>query len=403
MIGFTNFLIMEINAETGKSLFNSTELFEHIGPGKEIEYSLRFKDKDLYCKKYQNCTAEELLYEDEKENYGEVSISFILSVLSCLITFFNGESFSSDSKRIKFLSPGRISLELRPIDAVTCLCKRKGSFDTLNFLFCYKATIFNIQTLLSIFSFIIFIFSLFLFIIWKNYFYPQTIFTSGYILLPPLLISIYSFLLGICCENCCCKNRTPNCKKCCVIIALIVTFIGFLGEIIGFPLIVGSMNGKIKYRIDCDNYNKYELIYENLYETICFEDSINKYLFVTMKGSSKDRVVLIFIIVLIEIILTFYLIVLMINYINRSIPEVGFKNRIYDAIMFFIDQTGEKINADDIKIESEIIKFTGNKGGKEVNYEKKVYKRIILSNQNQVPVSETNHINNINHIIYINN
>ena len=163
------------------------------------------------------------------------------------------------------------------------------------------------------------------------------------------------------------------------------------------------MNGKIKYRTDCNSYNKYELIYENLYETICFEDSYNKYLFVTMKGSSKDRVVLIFIIVLIEIILTFYLIVLMINYINRSIPEFGFKNKIYDAIMFFIDQTGEKINADDIKIESEIIKFTGNKGGKEVNYEKKVYKRIILPNQNQVPVSETNQINNINHIIYINN
>ena len=122
-----------------------------------------------------------------------------------------------------------------------------------------------------------------------------------------------------------------------------------------------------------------------------------------MKGSSKDKVVLIFIIVLIEIILTFYLIVLMINYINRSIPEFGFKNKIYDAIMFFIDQTGEKINADDIKIESEIIKFTGNKGGKEVNYEKKVYKRIILPNQNQVPVSESNHINNINHIMYINN
>ena len=85
----------------------------------------------------------------------------------------------------------------------------------------------------------------------------------------------------------------------------------------------------------------------------------------------------------------------MINYINRAIPEFCFKNRIYDAVMFFIEQSGEKINADDIKIESEIIKFTGNKRGKEIIYEKKIYKRII--SLNQVPVSE------IHPIIYIRN
>ena len=120
MIGFTQFLVMEVGEYNGKKLFNSTELFKRTGPGKEIEYSLRYKNKELYCNKYHNCT-EELLYDDEEENYGEVAISFLLSFLSCLITFFNGESFSSDSKRIKFLSPGKISLELRPIDAVSNL------------------------------------------------------------------------------------------------------------------------------------------------------------------------------------------------------------------------------------------------------------------------------------------
>ena len=246
------------------------------------------------------------------------------------------------------------------MQSVTCLCNRKNSFDTLNFLFCYKATVFNIQALLSCFSIIIFIFCIFLFSIWNNYFYPQTIFTSYYILIPPLAISIYSFLLGLCCEDWCCKKRTPNCKKCCVLILLVVTILGFIMEIMGFPLTVGSMNGKIKYRAECNKYNKYKLIYEDLYQTICSVDDYNKYLFITIKGSSKDRVFLIFIITLIEIILTFYLIVLMINYINRAIPEFCFKNRIYDAVMFFIEQSGEKINADDIKIESEIIKFTGN-------------------------------------------
>ena len=30
--------------------------------------------------------------------------------------FFNGESFSSDSKRIKFLSSGKLSLQFKPIE-----------------------------------------------------------------------------------------------------------------------------------------------------------------------------------------------------------------------------------------------------------------------------------------------
>ena len=394
MIGFTHFLTMDVGEYGGKKLFNYS-LYDYVGPGKEIEYSLRYRYNNSYCQEYENCTSDELLTEEEEENFSEVSLSIIFSLISCIITFFNGESFSSDSKRIKFLSSGKISLELRPIEAIACLCRREKSLSMLNLLFCYKATVFNIEALLSIFSFIIFAFTIFLFCTWSNYFYPQTIYICWYILLPPLSISIYSFLLGLCCEDCCCKNRTPCWKKYCVIVNLIITIVLFFMEMIGFPLTVGSMNGKINYKADCSNYEGYNLTFINLYKSICYEDYQNKYLFITIKGTSSDRVFLIFIISLIEIILTFYLIVLMLNYINRSIPEHGFRNRIYDAFLYFVDKTGEKINIDDIKIESEIMKFTDNKGDKKVIYERNIYKRVVT--QSKVPIT------GINPILYFNN
>jgi hypothetical protein len=75
--------------------------------------------------------------------------------------FFNGESFSSDSKRIQFLSSGKLSLELRPFEVVTSICNRKKSFSLLNLLFCYKTTKLNVEVLISVFASIIFFISLF--------------------------------------------------------------------------------------------------------------------------------------------------------------------------------------------------------------------------------------------------
>jgi hypothetical protein len=158
LISFTPFLTMEIS-ENG--LFNNT-LIDHVGPGEEIEYVIKFKNKTSHCEKY-SCSSNEVLSEEDEieSNFGDVLLILFYSLLSCIIMFFNGESFSSDSKRIQFLSSGKLSLELRPFEVVTSICNRKKSFSLLNLLFCYKTTKLNVEVLISVFASIIFFISLF--------------------------------------------------------------------------------------------------------------------------------------------------------------------------------------------------------------------------------------------------
>lgn len=191
------------------------------------------------------------------------------------ITFFNGESFSSDSTRIKFLSSGKLSLEFIPIEVTSCLCRREKSCDLLNLLFCYKATVFNIEFLISLFSFIIFLFTIFLFAYIFKQLPIHVEFISYWLAGVPLLISVYCFLLGLCCEDCCCKNRTPGWKKFCVIIAIIITFALYPFEIIGLPISVGTLNGKINFRADCDIKVEYHLDKLDIYKSLCFDDYEN--------------------------------------------------------------------------------------------------------------------------------
>ena len=164
--------------------------------------------------------------------------------------FFNGESFSSDSKRIKNLSFGKLLLELKPIEVVNSICTRKKSCDLLNLLFCYKATVFNIEALISAFSFIIFAFSICLIILLSKFLPIQRHFISIFIVLIPMVISIFCFLLGMCCENCLCKNRRPCCKKVCAVIAVIIAILYLPFDLFGIIETVGVLNGKVKFRAD---------------------------------------------------------------------------------------------------------------------------------------------------------
>lgn len=135
------------------------------------------------------------------------------SILSGLIMFLNGKSYSSDSKRIKFLCKGKISLELKPIEIVSSFCIREKSCDSQNLLFCYRATLFNVEVLISNFSFINFIFSIFLFVLVDKYLPIQGHFIDFFVVLVPLAISVICFLSDMCFEKCCCKNRGPFYKK----------------------------------------------------------------------------------------------------------------------------------------------------------------------------------------------
>ena len=136
---------------------------------------------------------------------------------------------------------------------------------------------------------------------------------------------------------------------------------------------VGSQNGKIKYRADCKGIGP-QL---ELYHSLCYEDYDNKYLIFNVKKISIDKLILIFVLGLIPNICTFYLIVLMICYVQRAIPEYGFVNRTYEAVLYLLENNGEKICVDDIEIECEPVKMIKNINGKEVEYNKNIYKRKI--------------------------
>lgn len=191
-------------------------------------------------------------------------------------------------------------------------------------------------------------------------------------------ISFYCFSLGICWENCGqCKSRPPYCKKYCMVIALIFTFILYPLVIIGLPILVGTQNGKIKYKADC-----FPSVYNlELYNSICNEEYENKYLIFKVKSCSNKKILLALALGFIPIVSIFYLIVLMMNYIQRAVPDFQM-NRIYDAIVYLIDNNGDKICADDIEIECEPEKILKNvKGknikGKNIKYEGYIYKRKI--------------------------
>ena len=382
LISFTPFLTSSFE---GEKLFNQT-LFEHIGD--EIEVFLRYKNDTFHCGNFKGnftCISDDYTYKGEDEsNWADIFLFIFYSLLSGLIMFFNGESFSSDSKRIKNLSFGKLLLELKPIEVVNSICTRKKSCDLLNLLFCYKATVFNIEALISAFSFIIFAFSICLIILLSKFLPIQRHFISIFIVLIPMVISIFCFLLGMCCENCLCKNRRPCCKKVCAVIAVIIAIVYLPFDLFGIIETVGVLNGKVKFRADCKEYVIYKLDYDDLYRSICHEDYNNKYLLITLKGCSFKYILFTFIASMIGVILIFYLIVLILSYIRRGVPEYGFKNRAYDALMYLIGDNGEKICVEDIKIEKETKTITSKKDGKEIEYKRDIYKRIVT--QREIPV-----------------
>lgn len=118
LISFTPFLTISITEDAGIQLFN-TSFINYVGPGREIEYKLKYKNKTLHCEKY-GCLPDDNIDDinEEKVDFGDVILLLFYSLLTCLIMYFNGESFSSDSKRISFLSSGKLSLEFKPIDIV---------------------------------------------------------------------------------------------------------------------------------------------------------------------------------------------------------------------------------------------------------------------------------------------
>ena len=376
LISFTPFLTQELSINDGKELFNET-LFKHIG--NEIVLFLKYNNQTFHCGNFSGdfeCIIDDVSYKGKDENnFGDVFLLLFYSILSGLIMFLNGRSYSSDSKRIKFLCKGKISLELKPIEVVSSFCTREKKFDSLNLLFCYRATVFNVEALISTFSFINFIFSIFLIVLTDKYLPIQGHYISYIVVLIPLFISIICFLSGMCFEKCCCKNRGPFCKKISTVIVVILIICYLPMEISSLVISVGVLSGNVKFRAECNDY-AYNIDYPELYKSICSEDYKNKYFLITLKGCSINYILYFFICISIEIILLFYLIVLMLNYIGRAVPENGVQNRAYETVMYSVEENGEKICIGNIKIGKELENNNINENGIDIKSEKAhIYKR----------------------------
>ena len=329
LISFTHFMTLEVSAE---GFFDNT-LIDYVGPGKEIEYEVKYIDKEYQCNN-NICSS------DEKEKFREVFTALFYSLLSIIILLLNGELFLSDSKRIEYLSYGKLDIDLNPIEAVTCLCKREKSFNLLNLLFCYKATVKNIEALSFIFTAILFLISILLLILHGVIAWPQAYFIPSLTIFFQIIISMLNFCIILCVIKC----KKKCLKKCCVIIGVILTILCFPISFIGVPFLVGSQNGKIYFKAYCNSV-KYD-DYEYIYNYDCEEDKDNKYLFITIQSSSGGIIFCMFCIGIIEVIISFYLIILNINLLR----DFEFLDKIYEFILFIIDKNGDKICVSDISI-----------------------------------------------------
>ena len=102
---------------------------------------------------------------------------------------------------------------------------------------------------MDVFATIIFISALTILILGEKAPWVQAYFiyvSENEICIASLAISFYCFACGVCWESCGqCKNRPPYCKKYCVIIALLITFLSFALEFIGTSYDWFSLKNKI--------------------------------------------------------------------------------------------------------------------------------------------------------------
>ena len=101
---------------------------------------------------------------------------------------------------------------------------------------------------------------------------------------------------------------------------------------------------KIYFKAYCNSV-KYDE-YENIYNYDCKVGKDNKYLFITIQSSSGGIIFCMFCIGIIEVIISFYLIILNINLLR----DFEFLDKIYEFILFIIDKNGDKICVNDISI-----------------------------------------------------
>ena len=332
-----------------------------------------------------NCDSMECFENEKEENLPSIDyfdlFVFIFSIIfSLLFMFFNGASFSSENKRISNLITGKIEIHFIPVEKITLFDKK--FCDLLNSITCYRLTVMQLLNCITILSFLSFICLLSTYIIGLVQPWPQAIFFGQNIAAPMgFVLSILSFISSIYCPGveCCNFNEPPSKRKCIMIIILILSIIFYPLQLIGFVTIFSSQLGNSSVFFDCTNEEPCDDLF-----TIYDNQVRQKYSFtIIVNKSSGNQIFGGLILGAIPLITFFFLIVLMVSYIRRSMNEYNSLNRIYDTKIMSIEENGAKVDLDLIEIVPEEIKIKNSKDNNEEVKEITVYSRRIRSNEVQ--------------------
>ena len=147
-------------------------------------------------------------------------------------------------------------------------------------------------------------------------------------------------------------------------------------QIIGFTTVFSSQLGNSSVFFDCTNEEPCDDLF-----TIYDNQVRQKYSFyITVNKSSGIHIFAGLILGAIPLITFFFLIVLMVSYIRRSMNEYNSLNRIYDTKIISVEENGARVDLDLIEIVSEEVKIKQSEDNNEEVKEITVYSRKIRSN-----------------------
>ena len=378
LLGFYSMIGMNAGHDTAKSLLKVT----NVGLNGEIDLIHGTEGVKLDCDK-MDCFDNEKEETLEKGNYIDLLIYVAIIIVSIILLFYSGAAFTSENLRIKMLIKGRIEIEFIP--------KRNDSFcdkkfcDFLNPISCYRLTILRILNFITILSFISFISLLSIYIIGLKMSWPQAIFFLENIGTPlGGVLSALNILASIYCKDVksCDFSTPPSKRKCYMFILLILTILFFPLQIIGFITIFNSQIGNSYIFIDCSFNDPCNDLF-----TIIDKYRRSKYAFkIFLNKSSFKHIIIGFILGIIPPICFFFLIVLQVSYIWRSLIEYNTLDRIYDSRLVSIEDNGERIDINSIEVTQELVKY------KKINNEEEVEQEVVIYIRKNKYIDAQNHL-----------
>lgn len=342
-----------------------------------VEYECQIKDVDCGI---HNAKDEELT---PNIDYIDFAI-FIFSIFfSSFLTYYNGASFSSENKRITYLIKGKLNIELYQTES-SSICSGRWC-DFLNMLICYKLTLIQTLRYLSLVSIILFINGLILLILALKHPWPQAeLLGIGFLNSMNIPYPFLVFLASLYCKGSdwCDKDNPPSKRKCCMLLLLIVSILMFPAQLLNLVSIISSQIGtsRIQILITFNGLSNVPDNYDDSFDYyLDYAVSGNYYAILSIKQASFGKILVGLILGIIPTLCSFFIIVLLVNYIHRALFEYNTPNRSYSTKLYLIGENGEKFDINDFEVFCSSVKVKKNINGKEVEEEQQIYSRRALN------------------------